>query len=518
VLAALAALLLAGCGSSKPHFTVRSAPLVSIFEAPLQLGTAPGATLDFLRRLGVDDVRVVLRWSTVAPDPTSTSAPGGFAASSPGAYPQANWAPYDTILRAAAARRMGVLLDVSAPAPLWASGRRAPRGGVPGVWKPSAARFQSFVHAVGVRYDGHYTPPGGGGPLPRVSFWSVWNEPNLGQANLAPQTVANSSVESSPQMYRALVDAAWTSLQATGHGQDTILIGELAPYGLAVINPGNFGYMVPLRFVRALYCVDSSLRPLRGTAAAQRGCPTTAAGSQAFARENPALFQASGFAVHPYPSGESVAPNVILPEEPDFVYLATLSRLTSFLDAVTKVYGAGKQFPLYSTEYGYRTNPPSPAAPSLSLAAEYLNWAEYISWRTPRLRSWDQYLLADPAPGPSQFTTGLQFYTGQPKPEFFDAWRMPIFLPVTRERSGHSLEVWGCVRPVHYTPRPQDVRIQLQPGGHGAFETVQTVPVQDANGYFDTQVKFGSSGQVRLTWTYPHGPTIHSRPVTISIG
>ena len=499
---------------------MRSAPLVSIFEAPLQLGSAPGPTLDFLRHLGVDDVRVVLRWSTVAPDPTSASLPGGLAAASPGAYPEASWAPYDAIIRAAAARKMGVLLDISAPAPLWASGHGAPPGGVPGVWKPSAAQFERFVHAVGVRYDGRYTPPSGGGPLPRVSFWSVWNEPNLGQANLAPQAIDGSAVESSPQMYRALVDSAWASLQATGHGQDTILIGELAPYGQAVGNnvPGNFGYMVPMRFVRALYCVDSSLHPLQGTAAAQRGCPTTSAASQSFARQNPALFQASGFAVHPYASGETVAPDVQLPQEPDFVYLATLSRLTNFLDAVTKVYGAGKRFPLYSTEYGYRTNPPSPSAPPLSLAAEYLNWAEYISWRTPRLRSWDQYLLADPAPGPSQFTTGLQYYTGQPKPGFFAAWAMPIFLPVTRERPGHSLEVWGSVRPVHYISRPQHVQIQLQPGGHGPFETVETIPVTDANGYFDTQVRFGSSGQVRLTWTYPHGPTIHSRLVTISVG
>jgi hypothetical protein len=511
--------MLAGCGGSKPQVTVRSAPLVSIFEAPLQLATSPGPTLDLLRHLGVDDVRVIMRWSTVAPDPSSRRPPARFAGGSPSAYPEANWAPYDTIIRAAAARNMGVLLNVSGPAPQWASGPHAPPGAEPGVWKPSAAQFRLFVHAVGVRYSGHYTPPGAG-RLPRVSFWSVWNEPNLGEANLAPQAIDNSTVESSAQMYRALLDGAWSSLQATGHGQDTILIGELAPYGqTGPGDPGNFGEMAPLRFTRALYCVDASLHPLQGAQAAARGCPTTASASKSFAQDNPGLFHASGFALHPYASGEAAPPTLVLPGEPDFVYLATLHRIESFLDTVTSLYGASRHYVLYSTEYGYFTNPPSSDAPPLAVAAQYLNQAEYMSWRTPRLRSWDQYLLADPTGGgPSNFTTGLEFSSGQPKPIVFDAWRMPLFLPVTQEQKGRGLEVWGDVRPVHYTPRPQNVRIQLQPGGHGAFETVETVPVSDSSGYFDTSVKFPSSGQVRLTWTYPHGPTIHSRLVTISVG
>lgn len=518
-LAALPMLTLAGCGGSKPQGTVRSAPLISIFEAPLQLATAPGPTLNLLHRLGVDDVRVILPWSRIAPDATSHKVPAGLAGASPAAYPEVNWAPYDAIIRAAAARKMGVLLNVSGPAPLWASARGAPPGAEPGVWKPSATQFRLFVHAVGVRYSGHYKPPSGGGALPRVSFWSIWNEPNLGEANLAPQAIDNSTVESSAQMYRELLDAGWSSLQATGHGQDTILIGELAPYGqTGPGDPGNFGEMAPLRFLRALYCVDSSLQPLRGAAAAERGCPTTAAASKSFATKHPALFQASGFAMHPYANLETAPPSLVLPDEPDFVYLATLSRLESFLDTVTKVDGAGRQFPIYSTEFGYFTKPPSPSAPSLALAAEYINQSEYMSWRMPRLRSWDQYLLADPQTGgPSAFNSGLEYSSGQPKPIVFDAWRMPLFLPATREQKGHGLEVWGDVRPIHYTPRPQDVRIQLEPGGHGGFETVQTVSVSDRGGYFDTSVKFPSSGEVRLTWTYPHGPTIHSRLVTISV-
>jgi hypothetical protein len=516
VLPVVLALLGAGCGGTKPPPAAPRSHLISIFEAPLQLASAPGPTLDELRRLGVGYVRVLVRWSTVAPNPKAARPPRRFDAGSPGAYPAAGWAPYDAVDREAAARGMGVFFDIAGPAPQWATGSGAPRGGVPGVWKPSAARFGAFARAVATRYSGHYKPAGAGAPLPRVSFWSIWNEPNLG-VNLAPEAIDDSTMDTAPAAYRALLDAGWNALQQTGHGADTILIGEIAPYGDTVGRnlPGNFGYMVPLRFVRDLYCVNASLQPLQGRAAAARDCPTTASASKGFASQHPALFGATGFAVHPYPSG-AVAPNVVLALGPEFVYLATLPRLEHVLDTVTSVYGADKDFPLYNTEYGYKTNPPFPYGAPLDTAAAYLNQAEYMTWRMPRIRSWDQYLLVDPlAGGPSEFVTGLEFTNGVHKPSY-DAFRIPIYLPVVDQSSGHGLEVWGCVRPVHYVSAPSPARIELQPGGRGAFQTVATVPLTDPSGYFDTTVRFPSGGIVRLAWSYPHGPTVYSRNVEIT--
>lgn len=529
ILLGVLALVACGCGGSSNHSNVpgpqspRRASLISIFEAPLQLATAPGPTLDLLRRLGVEYVRVFVRWSSIAPSPAAAAPPAGFNGALPAAYPAAGWASYDAIVREATKRGMSVMLGVGGPAPQWATGAGAPSGasGAPGAWKPSPSEFGAFAHAVAARYTGHYTPAGASSPLPRVSFWSIWNEPNLG-VNLAPEAVDNSTVETSPAMYRALADVAWSALRQTGHGSDTILIGELAPYGQAVGNnvPGNFGYMVPLRFIRALYCVDSSLHPLQGSAAAVRGCPTTAAASKRFANDHPALFQATGYAVHPYPSG-ALPPNVVLPDEPDFANLAALPNLERLLDSVTSTYGASKRLPLYSTEYGYFTNPPLPGAAPPALAAAYLNWAEYIAWRTPRIRSWDQYLLVDPpAGGRSNFVTGLEFANGVQKPSYA-AYRMPIYLPATHARAGMRLEVWGCVRPAHYVARdtgaPQRAQIQLQARAGAPFKTVETVQITDANGYFDTTVRFGSSGIVRLAWSYPQTPTIYSRPVSITV-
>ena len=388
-------------------------------------------------------------------------------------------------------------------------------------WEPSADAYGAFVRAVATRYGGSYAPAGSSSPLPRVSFWSIWNEPNYGP-QLAPQAIDHSTVEVSPRLYRSLLDAAWTALQSTGHGADTILIGELAPRGITTgDNPGNFSGMVPLRFLRALYCVDSSSHQLRGTAATVRGCPADSAGSAQFSTQHPALFRASAIALHPYPSG-GVPPNVATPEEPDYADLASLPTVERTLDRLQAAYGSSTRFPIYSTEFGYQTNPPEniPRTTSPATAAYYLNWAEYISWRDPRVRSWNQYLLRDPPAG--NFASGLQFASGLPKPAFF-AFRMPIYLPVTSASSGRSLEVWGCVRPVRYARQqaagaPEVVRIQFRPSSGGRFRPLRRVALTDPDGYFDVRQVFPSSGAVRLAWSYPSGEPIRSRTVSVTIG
>ena len=148
----------------------------------------------------------------------------------------------------------------------------------------------------------------------------------------------------------------------------------------------------------------------------------------------------------------------------------------------------------------------------------YLNWAEYISWRNPRIASYDQYLLTDPPSG--NFASGLEFAGGAPKATYA-AYRMPIFLPVTTLKKGDSAEVWGCVRPVRYarldTQMPQRARIEFRPAGEGGYKPVRRVTITDPYGYFDVHQTFASSGTVRVAWTYPRGPTIFSREVAIEV-
>ncbi len=500
--------------SLPPVYPERAGPETMFTAGTVATDTA--ANLDALKRLGVDRVHVYMHWADIAPDPTSAKRPA-FDASDPAGYPAAGWAPYDQVVRALEARHMGIDLDLVPPPPNWAAGKGAPHPKTQPEWKPSAAEFGQFVHAVGVRYSGSYTPAGDSKPLPHVGFWSIWNEPNLG-IEMAPEAIDHSQVEVSARYYRAFVDAAWSAFGATGHGRDTILIGEIAPAGiLSGAGPGDFNAMPPLRYLRALYCVDASYKPLQGAAATIRGCPATPAGSARFAAEHPGLFHASGYADHPYPQG--LPPNKVTPNEPDFAELAAIGKLESTLDRMQLVYGSHTKFPIWSTEFGYQTTPPDPEAGTVTpkIAAEYLNWAEYITWLDPRQRSFDQYLLTDPPGG--YFATGLLTAAGVPKPGYY-AFQMPLYLPVTTTASGHPLVVWGCVRPAPNAAReshkPQSVEIQYRPGG-GSFRTVQRVPITGRNGYFEVRQKFPGSGEVRLTWRSPAGNINFSRTVAITL-
>ncbi|MDQ6605053.1 MAG: hypothetical protein M3Z06_00725, partial [Actinomycetota bacterium] len=325
---------------------------------------------------------------------------------------------------------------------------------------------------------------------------------------------------------------------------DTILFGELAPRGEP--NPeqpkatwGVFSGMKPITFVRAMYCVDAHYKAFRGSAASLRGCPTNAAGSAKFRSRNPALFQASGVSIHPY--SRWYPPNVEAHPDPDYAALAQTGNLTRALDKVNRVYHSSKRFSIWSTEYGYITSPPKLRHDPISIAqylpqataATYLNWAEYISYKNPRIQSFDQYLLKDPLPRLKSnsyggFASGLLSYTNSQKVTY-SAWRMPIFMPVTKLHPGRVVEVWGAARPAHFAllEVPNDaetVQIQFAPGSSSNYTTVKTVTVTDPRGYFDAHAAFPGSGTVRLTWTYPAddlqlapGYTAFSRHVKITV-
>jgi hypothetical protein len=528
---------------------------ISIIQDSTRMLSDPVGTMSTFRALGVGMVRVVVIWAQIAPQAQSRTAPPGFNASDPSSYPAANWAPYDEMVELAHADGLAVDLTLSGGAPRWAEGPGIPPAALDNqfwAWRPSAKAFGQFARAVGARYSGTYTPPGQASPLPRVSFWGIWNEPNFGE-DLGPQAIDGSTVSVAPGMYRALASQMWNSLRATGHGRDTTLIGEFAPLGLAGPArpghpqglPGNFGQTKPLQFLRTLYCVDSNYRELRGRAARAVGCPPTAAGSRSFRDQNPALFNASGFADHPYP--DNSPPPVETSKDPDIAPFPRIPNLERALDRLQRIYGSGKRFPIYNTEYGYITHPPNrDKFVSPATAAYYINWAEYLSWKQPRVLSTMQYLLYDPlfpytaASGDGGFASGLMFSSGKPKPAYA-AYRLPLYLPVTSSRRGRSLEVWGCLRPARYailgagtsptsaTGQSQTAQIQFARSGPGAFTTLRTVTIANPNScYFDVRMKFPGSGTVRLAYKYPSDPllllppavegsTVYSRSVAIKL-
>lgn len=464
----------------------------------------PLGTMELLKRLGVQVLRTSITWrNVVAPETVDFPTKPAFDATDPSAYPQPLWATFDAVDRAAAATGIRLYITLVGPAPLWAAGPGAPtKPSLAWRWRPSPADFGQFAQAAGTRYDGRYRPPGASSPLPRVSFWSIWNEPNYGTTLLPQATPDGTPI--SPGLYRGLIDAAWEGLHASGHSPatDTILIGETAPYGYD--QPGEFGEMVPLKFIRALYCVGSDYQPLQGAAATEIGCPASATN---FRSQNPGLFGASGWAAHPYTGGKP--PTTLtsgFPLSADYADFPALPRLEGALDKVTAAYGSAARFPIYNTEFGFQTNPPNtgPSTVSPPLAARYMNEAEYLSWSWPRIRSFDQYELTDPSSGSkNNFDTGLEYASGAPKSSF-DAYRMPLWLPLTTQRRNARLEVWGCARgaPVvqRHTGHPQEVQIQL--AAHGRYQTLASVTLDPARDgcYFATHVHFPGSGSVRLAW------------------
>jgi len=512
--------------------------------------------LEQMASLGVDQVKVSMVWSLVAPDSSSTQKPQ-FDATDPAAYPPGSWARYDIVVRLANELGISVYFQLTAPAPAWSVAlhpKVQPYPWHPDVQKPNPTEFGQFVQAVGRRYDGSYVadPPAGEPPassllglglgtsapigltgltgltgtgtttppqpsssdvLPAVRTWGIWNEPNEGSwLNPQYRSLGHGRIQLiGPLLYRQLVDNGWKALDATGHAHDTVLIGETA----------SSGVVRPVPFVQALYCVNSANRPLRGKTATNLGCP--ASGSRAtFVSAHPGLFDAAGYAHHPYSFDTS--PNRLI-KTPDAITLANLGKLESELNRVFALDGRARPggVPLYLTEFGYKSNPPNPfVKTSLSEQATWLNQGEYMSWGYPYVRALAQFLLVDNPPNSewpkgtlaywSTFQTGLLTYGGAQKPAYA-AFRLPIW--VANPRHGPRVTVWGQLRPANHQALQYAV-LEFEPKGSSTFEQIREVQTASPQGFLVAHVAIPSAGQLKLAWLVPDGNVDYSRTVAIS--
>lgn len=436
------------------------------------------STLDELQALGVDRVRISVFWSVVAPEPDSEVKPAGFDGANPGAYPAGAWDRYDTVVRLARERGIAVNFDVTTPAPDWATGEPG-RADLDDTQNPDAGEYGAFVRALGTRYRD-------------VDHWSFMNEPNQ-PGWLTPQWVrANGRwVEAATRIYRGLVDAGWQALQDTGHGGDTILIGELAPKGLRT-NRGETRAIDALRFIRRLYCLDDNLQVLRGAAADAQGCPAEAG---SFPLQHPGLFRASGWAQHPY---ELIFRPSTRPTWKDWATTGNLGELQNLLRRIRARYAQptpGGGVPIYLTEFGYQTRPPDRTGVTPAQQAAYLNEAEYIAYRNRWVIGLSQFLMTDDGPPVDRtFQTGLRFANGTRKPAYA-AYRTPLYLPSPKVRRGGKLRVWGAARPAGAGAK---VAVQFRRKGSKRWRTLTTLTAKGERGYVDGSVRVTASGSIRL--------------------
>jgi hypothetical protein len=278
--------------------------------------------------------------------------------------------------------------------------------------------------------------------------------------------------------------------------------------------------MRPLLFIRELYCLDRRLRPYTGRAAEVRGCPPDRAGRLRFPSDHPGLFQARGFAHHPY--ALEVAPPRPEPVR-DNVTLAVLPRLTKTLDRIFRRYGQSRRLGVWITEYGYQTDPPDPiiGVPWARQAA-YLSEAEYIAFRNPRVRSMAQFLLVDDGPNTdwppadprywgSTFQSGLLTTDGTAKPSLAE-YQRPIHVSPRRQRRGRFVRVFGGLRPAANGSALR-VAIEFRRRGSRRWSLLRRLTTRNPRGYVLARVRARRSGNYRLAWA----DGSRSRSVSVSV-
>ena len=445
---------------------------VSIMDDQLLLGASQqkiNRHIATFRKLGVDRLRVSAFWHQLAPAPDSRTKPAGFNGANM-RDPRYNWAPLDRVIAGAVANKLSIMVSITTPAPIWATGRtRRPNP----LWRPSAGEFGAFAEAVATRYASY------------VDHWGISNEPNQG-GWLQPQSDRSGLV--APHLYRAMVLAAYPRVKRADP-TSVALVGELASSGRA--GRSRRTPIRPLIFLREMACRDSRYRPIRsGRCANFKPVPIDALGH------------------HPY---QFFFPPSLPSRNRHDAAIGDTRRLLRVIDRLVRLGGldpgGSRRMNVFYTEFGYQTNPPDPfAGVRLSTQVRYLQQAAYIAWRAPRVRELNQFRLTDGALDGSgvtrfrEFQSGLVFRSGRNKP----AYRI---FPHPFVISGNRF--WGQVRP----RGAHTVRVQRAPRRAGPFTTVAQVRT-NRRGYFSFNLPGRRSGYYR--YVYTDGP--RGRSGTVHVG
>ena len=481
-------------------------------------------TLAQMKSLGVDTVRVTVLWKVVADRANLTKAEikklkgskaraaarkqaKRFRPSNPKTYPQSNWDRYDNLVKSAQTLGIRIYFNVTGPGPSF-SHAKVPRSlrKLGGAYRPKPSQFRHYVRAVGKRFSGGYRDENGCRcVLPRVSFWSLWNEPN--QAGwLAPQwgTVDGRRVPVAPALFRKLHQFGYRGLAASGHRvkTDTILLAETAPAGNR--SRTDKSPLLPKVFLRELACIKPNGGKYRGRDAKRRACRDLV---------RYGALRANGYAHHPYTKN---VPTTKRHRSRNAITMANIKELGTLLDRLSaKTRGKiPKKLPLFMTEFGFETNPPDPFnGVSLANQAKYNTLGEFIAYSNPRIAAQAQFLLRDVAPvagrkpgtKPYWFTyqSGLLLANGSPKPAAI-AYALPF---LARRGAGTSFKLWGQLR---FLPdgQPGSAVVQWRPQGapDSAWATLGAPIAVNERGYFTTARAAPVAGtEWRGAWLRPDG-------------
>jgi hypothetical protein len=367
----------------------RSAPLlVGLTDEANTLYGDPAATFQTLTSLGVQVVRVNLYWGGTpwavsrAAKPSDPSDPGD---------PAYDWSLYDRLVRYAAANQIKVVFSILFT-PEWANGD-AGRNVAP----TDPTDLEAFAYAAAVRYSGYWTPPpwqqdpsygSGATPLPAVTMWTAWNEPN-NPVWLTPQytRVGGRWIMESALQYARICTAVYKGVHAV------TISPERGPV------PGEQ--------------VACGVTGPRGNDAPGSSRPEPDPIAFMVAAKHFGLKTFDAWAHHPYPLSGRDGPTYI-PKPTEHAVL--LGNIDTLLAKLTQLWGPKH---LWITEYGYQTNPPNHAifAVNWKRQGAYLTQAYAIARANPRIDMLIWFLLRDDT-STTGWQSGLETATGQPKPSF----------------------------------------------------------------------------------------------------
>ena len=365
--------------------------LVGINDEADTLYGDPATAFATLKTLKVQVLRVNLywggtKWAVANKKPSDATDPGD---------PAYNWALYDRLVQYATTNNIQVVFSILFT-PKWANGGKAQS-----VAPTRAKDLQDFAYAAAERYSGLWSPPSwqqdptlgiGSTPLPKVSMWTAWNEPN-NPLWLTPQykRVGKRWRVESAYQYAKICNAVY-------NGVHSIFLGPLTGEQVACGVTGPKGNDAP-RSKRP------SVDPLTFLTSAKRF------GMKRF----------DVYAHHPYANKGTEAPSY-KPKGAHArrIQMGNLSLLTTKL---TKLYGPKH---LWITEYGYQTNPPDKTIFGISWSKQalYMKQAYAMARKNPRIDMMLWFLVRD-EPRIGGWQSGLETVGGKKKP----AWNTFIRLP-----------------------------------------------------------------------------------------
>ena len=402
VISAVVASLAVGAATASPN--KHSAPsarasahmLVGINDEPDTLYGNPATAFATLSALKVQVLRVNLywggnKWAVANKKPTDATDPGD---------PAYNWSLYDRLVQYATTNNIQVVFSILFT-PSWANGGKAKT-----VAPTNALDLRNFAYAAAERYSGYWIPPSwqqdaslgiGDSPLPKISMWTAWNEPN-NPLWLTPQykRIGKTWRVESAFQYAKICNAVYTGVHSvvisTTQGA---LQGEKVACGVT----GPKGNDAPAS-------ARASVDPLTFLTSAKKF------GMKTF----------DVYAHHPYAAAGSESPAFVpTGNNKRRIQLANIGVLTTLL---TKLYGPKH---LWITEYGYQTNPPDPKTGfgiSWAKQALYMKQAYAMARKNPRIDMMLWFLVRD-EPNLGGWQSGLETVAGKKKP----AWSAFLSLP-----------------------------------------------------------------------------------------